>query len=182
MILMPSPALLPKKTAPLYPCLYHRCVPMVMSMPVPRTSLPTTMPTTMPTMMPNPSMRKCIQVSAFPASLNRGGDILRGCITLIDDHGYLVVLGQHMTGFLSFDNVEGDCSLDKDSNDSTAWRLNPGWFTILQWTKKCLPSRLRTPCNTPSLAGAKPCWHVAEPCRPSPSLARCVNSLFHFLN
>jgi ribosomal protein S1 len=70
--------------------------------------------------------RKRIQVSALPASLNNGGNIQRGRITSIQDHGCLVDLGQQKTGFLSFENVEGDFIVEEDSNDTTARRLNPG--------------------------------------------------------
>jgi ribosomal protein S1 len=76
--------------------------------------------------------RKRIQVSALPSGLNdieiKEKSVVRGRITSVEDHGCLVDLGHHKTGFLPFDQVEGDYSVTANDNneDSTVRLLNPG--------------------------------------------------------
>lgn len=74
--------------------------------------------------------RKRIQVSALPSGINplqtKEKSIVRGRITSVEDHGCLVDLGHHQTGFLSFENIEGDYSLNSTSEDSNVRLLNPG--------------------------------------------------------
>ena len=74
--------------------------------------------------------RKRIQVSALPSGMNAVGRLhstVRGRITSVEDHGCLVDLGHHQTGFLAFENVEGDYSVNgNDNNNSDKRLLNAG--------------------------------------------------------
>ena len=92
----------------------------------------------------------------LPSGLNnveiKEKSVVRGRITSVEDHGCLVDLGHHKTGFLPFNEVEGEYSVTTNdlNEDATVRLLNPGRLYDFVVSNKHSASAKVVPLSLPS--------------------------------